>query len=382
MSLQQVHIRINDAATGQPTPVRLRITDAAGTYYAPYGRLTEFAPGLNQDVGGNVMIGNKKWCYIDGACEIPLPPGQLHIEITKGPEYTPIDEEITLLPGKMSLRFKIERWSDMRKLGWFSGDMRVHTLSPDAALLEGQAEDVAVVNLLAEESAPGSIGIDEFLSLARWLRSQRLSSDELTELQEWFNASSGKDKKEHDFHINTLVTNLLGEWMNICRNSPHAISNILSFSGQGFSRQSEQCGVAVGTHNSHPELGSLGLLHCHRVVYPLSFGGPRGTEDWTLADWCDQCHRKNGFVVWTEPALRMLQDHRGETLADLVLGKIDAIEIGSPDQEMSEVGLKSAMLDYYGLCRAGLNVPLAGASAKAGHSPALGAMRCGRAARL
>ena len=45
MSLQQVHLRINDAATGQPTPVRLGITDADGTHYASSGRLTEFARG-------------------------------------------------------------------------------------------------------------------------------------------------------------------------------------------------------------------------------------------------------------------------------------------------------------------------------------------------
>ena len=104
MTMQQVHLRINDAATGKPTPVRLRITDADGTYYAPYGRLAEFATGVNQDVGGNVQIGAKKWAYIDGACEILLPPGPLHIEIAKGPEYKPIDETITLIAGKMALR--------------------------------------------------------------------------------------------------------------------------------------------------------------------------------------------------------------------------------------------------------------------------------------
>src|SRR5436189_5179907 len=120
MHLQQVHLRITDAATGQPTPVRLRITDPVGNYYAPFGRLTDFAIGVNQDVGGNVLIGAKKWAYIDGTCEILLPPGQLHIEITKGPEYKPIDEDITLLAGKMSLRFTIERWSDVRKDGWYS----------------------------------------------------------------------------------------------------------------------------------------------------------------------------------------------------------------------------------------------------------------------
>ena len=305
MALQQVHLRINDAATGQPTPVRLRITGADGTYYAPFGRLTEFATSVNQDVGGNVLIGSKKWAYIDGTCEILLPPGTLHIEIAKGPEYKPIDEEITLLAGKMSLRFTIERWSDVRQQGWYSGDTRVHFMSPDAALVEGQAEDVAVVNLLALET------------------------------------------------------------------DDRSIPNILSFSGQVFSRQTPTCGIAVNTFNDWSYMGKLALLHCHRVVYPLSWRSADTEAEWTLADWCDQCHRKKGLVAWAEPRSCLTADcNYGEPLADLILEKIDAFEISSND-----AGLHSALTDYFLLCEAGLIVPLAGASVKASQQTPLGAMR-------
>src|SRR3954469_12908894 len=115
MSMQQVHLRVNDAASGQPTPVRLRITDTEGAYYAPYGRLTEFASSPNQEVGGNVYLGTRPWAYIDGAGEILLPPGTLRFEISKGPEYQPIDTEVQLTAGKMSLRFVMQRWTDLRK---------------------------------------------------------------------------------------------------------------------------------------------------------------------------------------------------------------------------------------------------------------------------
>src|SRR5271155_5321545 len=95
-TLQQVHVRVNDAATGKPTPCRVRFTDAAGKYYAPYGRLTEFAFGRGVDVGGNVQVpmpGNDQkiqstnFAYIDGSCEIALPPRLIHVTICKGPEY-------------------------------------------------------------------------------------------------------------------------------------------------------------------------------------------------------------------------------------------------------------------------------------------------------
>ena len=63
-----VHIRVNDAATGQPTPCRVRFTDDDGRYYAPLGRLTEFTTGWGEDVGSNLRLGDKQFAYIDGSC--------------------------------------------------------------------------------------------------------------------------------------------------------------------------------------------------------------------------------------------------------------------------------------------------------------------------
>src|SRR5262249_50178848 len=134
--LQTVHVRVNDAATGKPTPVRIRFTDAGGTYYAPFGRPTAFSTDYGQDVGGNVLVGEGPHAYIDGTCEIAPPPGRLHVAIYKGPEYRPVREEFDLPPGKLALRFVIERWVDLRAEGWYSGDTHCHFLSPHAALLE------------------------------------------------------------------------------------------------------------------------------------------------------------------------------------------------------------------------------------------------------
>src|SRR5262249_40703464 len=149
--MHTVHVRVNDAATGKPTPCRVRFTDAEGRYHAPFGRLAEFATGRNQDVGGNVLVGLKPHAYIDGACEVRLPAGVIHVEIHKGPEYLPQRQEVRLAPGKLALRFTVQRWADLRQEGWSSGDTRCHYLTPHAALLEAGAEDLAVVNLLAEE---------------------------------------------------------------------------------------------------------------------------------------------------------------------------------------------------------------------------------------
>src|SRR5215470_6663476 len=94
--LHTIHVRVNDAATSQATPVRVRFTDADGNYYAPLGRLTDFATGRNQDVGGNVRLGMQPWAYVEGSFEINLPPGPIQVEIRKGPEYRPLSLTLQL----------------------------------------------------------------------------------------------------------------------------------------------------------------------------------------------------------------------------------------------------------------------------------------------
>ena len=138
-ALQTVHVRVNDAATGQPTPVRICITGPGGEYFAPFGRLTQFATDMGVDVGANVLIGDEPHAYIDGTCEVRLPPGPLTVALHKGPEFKPLVSDLTLTPGKLALRFEVERWTDLRAERWYSGDTRSHFLTPHAALLEAAA---------------------------------------------------------------------------------------------------------------------------------------------------------------------------------------------------------------------------------------------------
>lgn len=309
-ALQTVHVRINDAASGQPTPVRLRIARPQGEYFAPFGRLTHFATGAGQDVGGNLLAGGRQFAFIDGSCEVALPAGRLWVEARKGPEYRPLVQEINRPEGKIALRFTIERWIDLRSAGWYSGDTCAHFLSPPAAMLEAEAEDVAVVNVLA--------------------------------LQWWTRATP-------------------------------ALAGILDFSGQQPALARPGRLVVVNTLNNGARLGVLGLLNCHRAVYPLAMktaaDGQSLVYSWTLADWCDQCHRKGGLVVWsrlsgTEPDLPY-----GEALADVILGKVDALEVHELDW------CKSRHIPWYWLLNCGYRLPLVGASQKMDNTVPLGQVR-------
>ena len=293
-----VHLRINDGATGKPTPVRLRISDVGGRFYPPLGRFAEFPTGRNEAVGGHLMLNGERWCYIDGACEVPLPSGvPLRVQATKGPEFTRLDETLTLGPGQMALRFSIERLSDLRSKGWYSGDSRCHFLSPHDALLEAAAEDLDVVNLLAVEEPFGAF-----------------------------------------------------------RTAP----NLTAFSGQTAALEVHGRLVAVNTLNVHAALGRVGLLYSHRPVFPLA-----SLNDWSICDWCDQCHRKGGLTVWVDAFSEMPLG--GEALVAAILGKIDAIEITSFSPSLLE------WIDR--LWNAGFPIPLIGGSGKDSNATALGATR-------
>ena len=57
-----------------------------------------------------------------------LPPGKFNVTFTRGPEYQIQSKEITVPSGvdSIDVSFRLKRWVDMAKLGWFSGDHHIH----------------------------------------------------------------------------------------------------------------------------------------------------------------------------------------------------------------------------------------------------------------
>jgi hypothetical protein len=306
-----VHLRVADAATKKPVPCRLRVSDAAGNYYAPLGRLAVFACGVGEDVGGSVRLGRDNFAHIDGSCEVALPAGvPLRVQAFRGPEWTPLDSTITLKPGQMAVRLEMTRWFDRAAEGLTSEDARCHFLSPHAALAEAAAEDLDTVHLLAR--------------------------------------------------VHYALSAIDG-------NTYPQLPCITSFSGQTPALAVDGRTVFVNTLNTHRTLGHLGLLNSHRPVYPLAFGGSEGPDDWSLCDWADQCHRKGGRVVWCDAFREGLPG--GEALVALILGKVDAIEFDARPRGTPFLPW------VYRLWSAGFPVPLVGASGKDSNRGVVGAVR-------
>ena len=153
-----VHLRVNDAGTGQPTPCRFCMYDERRHFFAPNGRSVDFPLDKAEAVGGQAAIAGKRWFIIDGACEIALPTGvPLTIEIGKGILYAPVVKTFTLGAGQMALRFAVER--KIEAGDHYFVDTRAHFLTPHDALLEAEAEGLDSVQLLiVEQMMPGQDG--------------------------------------------------------------------------------------------------------------------------------------------------------------------------------------------------------------------------------
>ncbi len=305
-----VSLRVTDSATGKPTPCRLHIRDNVGRYYPPLGSLAEFPCRRNEDVGAGLRQLQHSFAVIDGSCEVPLPAGvPLTVEITKGLFHQSVSQVVTLKAGQLALRFTFESWGHGD--GFTQADSRCHFLTPHGAKLEAAAEGLDVVNLLAVAQDVPSIDGVLYRSLA----------------------------------------------------------NLTAFSGQAEAFGSPRGGVFVNTLNMHPVLGRLALLHSHRVVHPLTFGTLGETDDWSLGDWCGQCHRKKGLVVWADAYRPEAGLPGGEALVQAVLGRVDAFEIdGLPRQT-------PILPAWYRLLNAGVRLPLVGGSGKDSNRLPLGCVR-------
>jgi hypothetical protein len=100
---------------GSATTGSLLIRDAQGRVYPSPGRRLApdffFHPQIYRRSGESVL----------------LPPGRYNVEYTRGPEYRVLKKTITVPSGTSHREtFQLERWVDLARLGWFSGDHHVH----------------------------------------------------------------------------------------------------------------------------------------------------------------------------------------------------------------------------------------------------------------
>jgi hypothetical protein len=146
-----LHVQVVDAATHRPTPVRLAFRSKGGRYIPPYGHRTEINDAWFEDYGADLKMLDTFYAYVDGTLQVELPVGEVYVEVSKGFEYQPIRKRLRIEPRQRELTLDISRFADLRARGWVTADTHVHFLSPTTAVLEGQAEGLNLISLLAAQ---------------------------------------------------------------------------------------------------------------------------------------------------------------------------------------------------------------------------------------
>ena len=98
----------------RPTTGSFLIRDAAGRVYPSQ------AKRLAPDLAFQPQV------YRANGESLALPPGDYSIEYTRGPEYRKKMQRIHVTDQLVDLTFRLERWIDPAKMGWYSGDHHIH----------------------------------------------------------------------------------------------------------------------------------------------------------------------------------------------------------------------------------------------------------------
>jgi hypothetical protein len=161
-----VSVRIEDADSGDLTPVRVRLTDHVGNPVSP----PEEALAVPGSVVGipeealAVMFGRNDRAegfarlpdgsfYVEGRFTLQLQPGRYELAVSKGYEYRQLRLPFELEAGQeLEQTLTVRRWINMPDRGWYSADDHIHLRrSPreNPLILRWlAAEDIHIGNLL------------------------------------------------------------------------------------------------------------------------------------------------------------------------------------------------------------------------------------------
>lgn len=137
------------------TAARVRFTDLQGNYIAPINQQVDFpvsSAGVPESKEqGAIMDGDRRFAYVDEQFEIALPTDSVRVEVVKGFHYKIYDDTLVVSNIGETLNIQLKKWFEQPEDNWFTGDVHVHYIDPEMALLEMKAEDVNVCNLLISD---------------------------------------------------------------------------------------------------------------------------------------------------------------------------------------------------------------------------------------
>jgi hypothetical protein len=126
-----VTINVVDENSGEPVAARMHLKDARGKPVKP----------------PKAVSWNDHFVF-DGSVNLALPPGRYTFELERGPEYRVRSGDFTIARGaEDSKTLTMVRFADLKKEGWWSGDVHIHRPIEEIELL-ARAEDLHVAPVI------------------------------------------------------------------------------------------------------------------------------------------------------------------------------------------------------------------------------------------
>jgi hypothetical protein len=283
----RLELGVAEESGGPPQIARIAIRHAGGKFHAPAGALYRL-------LRGDLHF------YADRAT-LDLPEGPYRVTVVRGPEYLVAHEEFTIRPGQTTrLTIALERWTDQRARGWYSGESHIHANygygswynSPRTMLMQCAGEDLSVANFMVANSDGNGVFDREYFRG----RPDPLSDDR------------------------TLLY-----WNEEFRSTIW---------------------------------GHMTLLNLEHLVEPIYTGFLHTSQPWDApsnADVADLTHDQEGLVNYTHPAQPVEDPYAGPYSAkalpmDVALGKIDSIDVMGSNHEAN-------MPVWYRLLNCGFRLP-------------------------
>jgi hypothetical protein len=310
-AMKRIQLRAVEAGSNNAVPVRLHVHGESDEYLAPDNHHRIPNESWFQDYGADRTLQGHHAAYIPGSTKISVPLGKIYVEVSKGFEVRPSRKVVTIGENTEEVRIELERVLNWRDKGWITADTHVHFLSPRTALLEGEAEGVNIVNLLA----------------AQW---------------------------------GELYTNI-GDFDGKTTHGSR------EFGGSG------EYLVRVGTENRQGTLGHISLLGYEGdIIRPLSAGGPAEAAlgdpvNVLLTEWAARCKAQGGTVI-----IPHFPSPKCEHAVAIIEGHVDGVELTSlMDQAIGGLSPYS-LADWYRYLNCGYRIAAVGGTDKMTSSVAVG----------
>ena len=312
---QKVTFRALEKGSKKPVAVKLHIHGQAGEYLPPNVNHRIPNPAWFQDYSVDYTHQGKHHCvYIQGEAEVRLPMGKVFVEVSKGFEIKPVRKVVNVTGATKEVVITIERVLPWRRKGWVTADTHVHFLSPPTAGVQGAAEGVNVVNLLASQWSELMTNVGDFDGKTTF----------------------GSKEAGGD-----------GEYL-----------------------------VRVGTENRQHVMGHISLLGYEgNIIAPMTTAGPAESAigdpvEVLLTEWGAQCKDASGVVI-----IPHFPNPRLESASVIVSGNADGVELACGGQALYNGIGPYSLSDWYRYLNCGYLVAAVGGTDKMSAASQLGAIR-------